>query len=154
MTAEQPFDDLHRSIILLIFRLDQINDPAHLSVNVKLFRTVVNINQEHIVEQQVLNKIVLIESLLVSGDEILNLADCYPSEHIGILSGAFGYKNKFQRLFIINLEKMRILYNLTVRRRICELNDCLRKNKIRLHCRGYFISFRIHYGKVDPGNSM
>ena len=82
----------------------------------KLFRAIVNIDQEHIVEQQVLNEIIFIEPLLVGGDEILNLADCNPSEHIGILCGTFGYKNKFQRLVIIDLEEMRVLYDLTVRR--------------------------------------
>ena len=51
----------------------------------QLLRAVVHVDQEHIVEKQVLDKIIFIKPLLVGYDQILNLADRHTAKHVGIL---------------------------------------------------------------------
>ena len=67
-------------------RFVSINEyhSAHLGLDVQLLGTVININQQQVVKQQVLDKIIFIEPLLICYQKILDLESwpsCLPCRH-------------------------------------------------------------------------
>ena len=112
--GKQCFQKLSGIQIFLLFGLNHVNNPACFHLNVKLFRPVVNIHQKKIVQKQILNKVIFVKTFFVCNDQILNLTDCYFSDHIGIFAGTSCHKYVFHNLIIKNLEKMIALDHLAV----------------------------------------
>ena len=80
----------------------------------EFLRPVVNIHQKKIVQKQILNKVIFVKTFFVCNDQILNLTDCYFSDHLGIFAGTSCHKYVFHNLIIKNLEKMIALDHLAV----------------------------------------
>ena len=68
------------------------------------FRTVVNIDEQQIVKQQILDKIIFIKTLLISYQKILDLKCCHPSNHMNIVTVAVCQKNILQLMLIKHLK--------------------------------------------------
>ena len=82
----------------------------------QLLGTAVNIHQQQIIQQQILDEIVLIKSLLIGHQQILDLKRNHFADHIDILTSTSGYENILQLLLIIDLEILISLDLLGVRR--------------------------------------
>ena len=82
----------------------------------QLLGTAVNIHQQQNIQQQNLDEIVLIKSLLKGHQQILDLKRNHYADQIDILTGTSGYENILQLLLIIELEIQISLDLLGVRR--------------------------------------
>ena len=80
----------------------------------QLFRTIVNIDEQQIVKQQILDKIIFIKTLLVSYQKILDLKCCHPSNHMNIVTIAVCQKHILQLMLIKHLKKLASTHHLTV----------------------------------------
>ncbi len=96
-------------------RLYHVNNAAHICVDAKLFRAVVDIHQKKIVEKKVLDKVVFVQTLFVCNDKILNLTYGNLSDHICIVAASFRNQNILHILVVIYFKIMIFLYNLAVR---------------------------------------
>ena len=72
----------------------------------QLLRTVIYINEQKIIKQQVLDKIILIKTLLICHKKILYLKSRNLANHINIFASAVNYKHIFKAAVVINLEKL------------------------------------------------
>ena len=76
--------------------------------------TIININKKQIIKQQILDKVVLVETFLVGHQQILDLETGNFTHHIDIITVSSCQNNKLQLMLIKNLEKLKPLQNLTV----------------------------------------
>ena len=56
----------------------------------QLLCAVVNVYQQKIIKKQVLDEVILVETLLVSHQKILDLERCQLSYHVNIIAAALG----------------------------------------------------------------
>ena len=104
--------------ILFMLGFNQEYHALYVGFDMKLFRTVVNVHQKQVVQQQVLDEIVLVKPLLVCYQKILNLESCQLSYHIHIVTAALGQQNILQLMLVKYLKKLISRNHLAVRRRI------------------------------------
>ena len=114
LRAEDSADLLQFIAVLVAVRLHNEYHAAHLGVDVKLLGTVININQQQVVEQQVLDKIILIEPLLICYQKILDLETGNLSHHVYIIAVSACQKNILKLVLIKYLEKLISVHHLTV----------------------------------------
>ena len=103
-------------IILASRRFHDHDHSGHICLNMQLLGTAVDIHQQQIIQQQILDEIVLIKSLLIGHQQILDLKRNHFADHIDILTGTSGYENILQLLLIIDLEILISLDLLGIRR--------------------------------------
>ena len=84
----------------------------------KFLSSVVDINQKEIVKKKILDKVILVKSLLVGDKKILNLECCDLAYHVCVISLALCHKNVFQLIVVKHLEELVSSYHLALCRRI------------------------------------
>ena len=84
----------------------------------QLLRPVINVYEKHIIQQQVLEEIIAVVSLLIGYDQMLELADCDLAQHIGFLAAPFGIQNEKHLILVQYFQQMMQTDHLTVCRRI------------------------------------
>ena len=75
----------------------------------QLLSPVININQKQIIKQQILYKIILVISFLISNYKALDLESNHPAHHIGIVRITLYHKDIFKLMVVKHLKEMRIL---------------------------------------------
>ena len=68
--------------------LDDVDHALYIRVNVKLLSPVVNVHQQKVVQKQVLDEVVLVKTLLVSYQQVLNLECSQLANHVNIIAGS------------------------------------------------------------------
>ena len=76
----------------------------------QFFCSAVNINQEKVVQQKILYKVVLIKSFFIGHKKILYLECNHLAYHINIFSGTAGNQNIFKLLLIVYFKILKSLY--------------------------------------------
>ena len=152
LSAEHGLEALYRIVILFLAQLQDHDDPSHVGLDVKLLRPVVDIDKEKIVKQQILDKAVLIKTLFVSDDQVLDLESGELPDHEAVFIVTAYCKDIFELVVIVDLEIMNSLDHLTVRCRIykslniqrfdCEFRECGSKN----------LAVRVDHAELDPRN--
>ena len=84
----------------------------------KLLRPVVDINKQKIIEKQVLDKIIFIESLFVGYQKILDLECCQFTYHIHVIAAALRKQDILKLMFVKHFKELITGNHLAVRRRI------------------------------------
>ena len=84
LTAKETLHAFHGAMILLLLKFQNHNNTTHICINMKFFRTIINVHQEQIIKKEILNKAVLVKSFLVCNDQILDLECSELSYHISI----------------------------------------------------------------------
>ena len=77
---------------------------------------VVDIHQQQIVQQQILDKVVLIKPLFISHQQVLNLKRRQFSNHIYVVAAALGQQNVLQLMFVKHFKKLIAMDDLAVSR--------------------------------------
>ncbi len=72
----------------------------------QLLRPVINVYEKHIIQQQVLEEIIAVVSLLIGYDQMLELADCDLAQHIGFLAAPFGIQNEKHLILVQYFQQM------------------------------------------------
>ena len=86
----------------------------------ELLRTIVNVHQKKIIQKEVLDKVILVESLLVCHQQILDLESGHLADHIDVIGLALHQYNIFQLVLVKYLEKLIALQHLALRQRLGE----------------------------------
>ena len=68
----------------------------------KLLGTIVNIHQKKVVQNQILEEIISVKPFFIGNNQMLNLADCNFTNHVGIITDSFCDKNINQFPFVQN----------------------------------------------------
>ena len=89
----QTFQRLKNQVLSFILGFDQEHRPPEFHRDLHLLRLIINIHQQHIVQNQILDKTVLIHLLLVSKQKILQLADSKPARHLHLRTSPFQHKD-------------------------------------------------------------
>ena len=97
---------------------DNQDNSLRIHRNIELLRPAVNVHQKQVIQQQVFDKVILIEALFIRHKQVLNLECSHLSDHINIFTGAAYNQNIFQLLLVIDLKKLISLNLLAVCRGI------------------------------------
>ena len=138
-------------MLSLLWKFDQHNHAAHISIDVKLLGTIVNIYKKKIIKKKILDKTVFVKTLLISYDQTLKLKCCQLPDHIRILVLSMSYKDILQLIVIIHFEILITSHKLTLCRRI---NKCLNIPCLDLEistCGCKCLAICIHHTKLCPG---
>ena len=108
--------------------LKKDNSPADLVGYMQLSGSGSHIHQQQVIQEQILEEIVPVITFLVSCRDMLQLTDCHPGYHKGIVSAAGRSQYKGDGLIIHDLEQEAGPYDLAVYRGFSESAD----NRFRL----------------------
>ena len=119
----EPLQSLKDQVVPFILCLDQEHAASQLYRYLKLLRLIIDIDQQHIIQDQILDKAILIHLLLIGEEQILKLADPHPPRHLYLRAAAFQHKAITWILVIFYKEYPHILLDLEpdlIRRYICQ----------------------------------
>ena len=145
---------LKHIIIPAIGSLNDHDHPLYIRLDVELLGTAVNIDQEQIIQQQILNKIIFIKPLLVCNKKILDLESRHLPYHINIFTNPCRDQDIFQLLFIIYLKILKSLNLLGIRRRLGKIRRFRRTARHVRSCGRNLFAIRVHNAKFNPGNPL
>ena len=101
-------------LVIFIVHFNKQYNSSYIRINMQFLGTIININKKQIIKQQILDKVVLVETFLVGHQQILDLERRHLADHIDIITVSSCQNNKLQLMLIKNLEKLKPLQNLTV----------------------------------------
>ena len=114
LAAKETLHALHNAVILLLLKFQDHNCTAYVCIDVQFLGAVVNIYEEQVIKKKVLDKAVLVKSLLIGNDQILDLECCQFADHICVFIVSMSNQNVFQLIVITDLEILESLDKLTV----------------------------------------
>src|SRR5699024_1963761 len=110
-----------------------------------------NIYQQQVVQEQVLNKVVFIKSLLVCREQSLDLKRNQFAQSVGIVCITVQNQYVFQLMVIINLKIKIISHYLAVCRRICESHNFFFSAYIFRKSSCKYFALHVRYAKICSG---
>ena len=141
-------------VFLIVYGLCYDGYPSYIGLYPELLRPVIYVDQEQIVKQQILDKIILIEALLVSDQQVLYLKCRDLADRIGILRSALHNYDIFKLKFIKYLKKLMSLYLLAVSGRFRKIRCCRLELRRLLKSRRQYFPLCIHYPQFHLGDVL
>ena len=141
-------------IFLLMTDLQYKYHTTCLCVNMQLLRAIVNVNQKQVIKKKILDKVVLVEALLIGYQKILDLERRHSPHHMNIITVAVCQKYILQLMLVEYLEKLTSRHYLTVCRRLCKTKHRITKPFCLRKCRRQHDTFRIEHAKIHPADRL
>ena len=86
--------------------LDDVHYALHADIDMQLLRTVIDVDQKQVIEQEVLDEVVLIELLLVRNQQGLDLESGELADHVHVVAVAHRDQHILKLVLVENLKEL------------------------------------------------
>ena len=145
---KEPAHDLHGGTVFFVDGFHNIHKPPDFIFNVEFLGSVIDIDKKHVVENQILDKTVLVVTVFIGRHERHDLADSDPAQGMDIISGSLRQQDILRAAIVIDLKEMTAFHFLGVCGRGRKLADSILHLACFVPCLSNDSSLQIKHGKI------
>ncbi len=144
--GEQALHRFQCTVVLALLGFKNIDDPLHIRRDVKPLGTIIYINQQQVVKQQVLDEVVLVKVFLVGNQQILDLERGQLAHHERLLASGSD-DDVLQLIVVVDLKVPLIADLLGISLRVGKADDIRTVHRDVVSGRRHYLAVQVDDGQ-------